>query len=306
MGTGSVLIEVGIGLAYLYLLLALLCTAINEAIAQILSLRAANLVRGLRLMLDDERVTTFSGAFLTGRAKTLLEHGLIGGSSARRWMGFGFKKADAPAYISPRAFALALLDQVCGGDSANAGNLSAIRSAVANLPDGSLRSAMAALVNEAGQDLEKLRQGIERWFNDSMDRVGGWYKRRSQYFGFGIAVVLVVSLNADTIEFAKTMHRDAPLRAALVAAAERAPALGAGEQPGVEPILAQLRALPMPLGWKDSSVFDGLINSSWTQRFGLFLSALAVSLGAPFWFDILNKVMSLRAAGKRPEADGKS
>src|SRR5262249_4522387 len=32
---------------------------------------------------------------------------------------------------------------------------------------------------------------------------------------------------------------------------------------------------------------------------GLLATALAVSLGAPFWFDLLNKLVSLRGAGKR-------
>jgi hypothetical protein len=36
--------------------------------------------------------------------------------------------------------------------------------------------------------------------------------------------------------------------------------------------------------------------------FGLLLSALAVSLGAPFWFDTLSKFMNVRGAGKVPDA----
>lgn len=34
---------------------------------------------------------------------------------------------------------------------------------------------------------------------------------------------------------------------------------------------------------------------------GLFLTALALSMGSPFWFDLLNKLVSIRSSGPRPE-----
>jgi hypothetical protein len=44
----------------------------------------------------------------------------------------------------------------------------------------------------------------------------------------------------------------------------------------------------------------------WAKVLGLLLTALAISLGAPFWFDLLNKVISIRAAGRSPEEKPKS
>jgi hypothetical protein len=44
----------------------------------------------------------------------------------------------------------------------------------------------------------------------------------------------------------------------------------------------------------------------WTKVFGLLLTAIAISLGAPFWFDLLNKVISIRAAGRSPSEKPKS
>ncbi len=37
-----------------------------------------------------------------------------------------------------------------------------------------------------------------------------------------------------------------------------------------------------------------------TKLLGVLVTALAVSLGAPFWYDMLNKLVSLRSAGRRP------
>jgi len=44
-------------------------------------------------------------------------------------------------------------------------------------------------------------------------------------------------------------------------------------------------------------------NDSWLRaKFtGLLISILAVSMGAPFWFDVLNKLVNVRLVGKRPD-----
>jgi hypothetical protein len=38
---------------------------------------------------------------------------------------------------------------------------------------------------------------------------------------------------------------------------------------------------------------------------GLLLTTLALSLGAPFWFDILNKIVNVRAVGRTPAENAK-
>jgi hypothetical protein len=61
----------------------------------------------------------------------------------------------------------------------------------------------------------------------------------------------------------------------------------------------ELSALKPLLGWQDVDVCDG---KAWPSRLlGWFLSITAISLGAPFWFDILKRVMSIRNAGQKPE-----
>ena len=44
----------------------------------------------------------------------------------------------------------------------------------------------------------------------------------------------------------------------------------------------------------------------WEKVVGLLFTALAISLGAPFWFDMLNRVVSIRAAGRAPDEKPKS
>jgi hypothetical protein len=76
----------------------------------------------------------------------------------------------------------------------------------------------------------------------------------------------------------------------------------------VENAVGGLGDLGIPLGWTDPfNASKKLICTSrgWlimaTKLLGLLLTAFAASLGAPFWFDVLNKFMSVRSAGKAPE-----
>lgn len=76
---------------------------------------------------------------------------------------------------------------------------------------------------------------------------------------------------------------------------------------------AELESLGLPIGW--SSVDDphrkwpgsnlggdgGWLDQLWWHSLGWLLTALAVSLGAPFWFDLLNKFIVIRSAVKPHE-----
>ena len=50
---GSTVLEVAIGVVFVYLVLSLLCTAINEAIATLLNKRGKNLFEGIKNLLND-------------------------------------------------------------------------------------------------------------------------------------------------------------------------------------------------------------------------------------------------------------
>jgi hypothetical protein len=83
-------------------------------------------------------------------------------------------------------------------------------------------------------------------------------------------------------------------------AAVRAEAPDSGLQAAVAQVgasIGDLERLGLPLGWSKGA-FPATLDAA--KIFGLLLTALAVSLGAPFWFDVLNKIMSVRAAGRPP------
>jgi hypothetical protein len=169
-----------------------------------------------------------------------------------------------------------------------------IGSLIGDLPDGPIKKAMLSLWVEAHRDGRAFRAEAEGWFDQAMQRVSGWYKRRTQVWLWGLGLTFALLFDVDAIRIANTLWQDQTLRQLVVdQAALSTPASG------VDPSAAahQLSSLGLPLGW------DGW-PSGFTNWFstllGLVLTSAAVSLGAPFWFDSLSKLANLRNTGPRP------
>jgi len=336
---GSPILDVAIGMVFVYLLLSLICSAANEAIEAKLKNRAKSLELGIRNLLGDQ-----------GLADKLYAHDLISGLFS--------DKQGKPSYIPSRTFALALLNTIlpdgAPAASAQAGDpganpLGTFRATVAALPADApaapIKKALLALIDDAQGDINKLRANIENWYDAAMDRVSGWYKRRVHAIILLLGLVIAVALNADSAYIARHLATDPALRNSLVSASqvyaqkenvgnaakqnsgqEAAPA-GESAQTKFDNNLQQLKELGLPIGWTvegDDPRFKGKVavdphlrwpgwhlldpnvSSAWWLQIkfhwlGWLLTALAISLGAPFWFDMLNKLIVVRSTVKPKE-----
>jgi hypothetical protein len=339
----SAILDVAIGIAFVYLFLSLICSVINEGIAALLSLRSKNLVRGVDSL--------FSGSKMAdGRniVDAIYAHGLIRGlykepakldpqqaaemqmTTVRgciishvpvlkiidKWFD-----VNLPAYIPATTFSTALVDVISPPDPSRARVLEDVRQAIDRLPASPTRQALMSLVADTQKDLKEFQRKVEGWFNDSMDRAAGWYKSRAQNILLGIALVLTVLLNVDTIKLAQSLWNNPIQRQATVQLAQQyvdqhkdvlQNQQQLQQQAGA---LAQLgQQLPFPFGWTQNGLWQKRpswkqdwwsCSVSWLQTFvGWLITTLALSLGAPFWFDTLNKFMVVRSTIKPQEKSG--
>jgi hypothetical protein len=278
---GSGVLDVAIGVVFLYLLLSLICSAITEGIARIFAMRSSNLKEGIRNLLggqDDDLV------------QSLYNHPLISGLYRQGSIDRLLRREGKPSYIPSRTFTLALFDILAGTGN----TVDEVRSTVAGIENQRVKKAILPLMDGAN-DLAAARASVEGWFNDAMERVSGWYKRKAQIIILLTALVVSAALNADTFEVTTTLWNDTAIRESVVAAAQRA-----SDQPlpdDIEVVKQQLTELALPLGWQ-SVPNDPL---GWfTKIGGLLATALALSFGAPFWFDTLNKLIRVRDSGGSP------
>ena len=162
------------------------------------------------------------------------------------------------------------------------------------------------MVDAAGDDVSKARQNIEAWYNSTMDRVTGWYKRRTQVIILCLGFFVAVIVNADTITIGKSLSHSQALRSSLVAVVgeyARDQSQKPADDSRVTEKLDEVRKLGLPIGWNWDELNGLTIWHLFTKVIGWLLTAVAISLGAPFWFDLLNKFMVARSTIKPPEKE---
>jgi hypothetical protein len=344
--TGQPAVDVAIGLFFAFFLLSVLCSAINEAIATAFAWRSKTLLAALRSMLaddgamperarqsgdqatapaagtpaeppkgdqgaDDDAADT-QGTILT----QVLDHPLIR-SQVNETDRRGVRRT-VPSYLPSRTFALALLDTLTDEPDASDSAFVQAEKAIGNVDNPQVRGALTTLLADARGNVARFRDGVEGWFDATMARATGWYKRRTQLSLWVIAAVVTVAFNADAAQIASSLWKDPALRASVVAQAQKA--VDDGDQSDLEKAkpngsggetlttkIDSVRELGLPLGWStdksDPRWPDDTVG--WLAKIaGLLATVVALSLGAPFWFDLLGKVSRLKGTGTPPPKAG--
>jgi hypothetical protein len=295
---GSELLDVVIGMVFIFLLLSLICSALNELLETRLKNRARDLEKGITGLLGNN----------TGLVDKLYNHGLIF-SLYRGSYEEASKKRTLPSYIPSQDFANALAS-ILGPDSGAVPSADDIRSSISKIQNPQVKSALQTLFNDAGNDLQKFRRGMEGWFNSAMDRVSGWYKRRTHVIIFALGFLIAVTLNVNSISLAQDLWANKATRDALVGAAqsylEKHPASTSANPSsgsstldlGLKADLDELKSINLPIGWTRKILNDFYkAPLLWfAALLGWFLTAAGASLGAPFWFDLLSKIVILRSS----------
>ncbi len=305
----SALIQVAIVLGLLYTVLSLVCTSLTEAASSLVALRARTLAMAIASLLDKDGKSAGNPI-----VKALLDHPLIRGlRRPRRFLG----RTASPEYIPSGHFARALLDLLprSGDERVGSGipeDLAQLQKRLEAFPAGHVQRALMCLLAGA-KDLPEVIPRIEDWYNQTMDRARGWYARRAQAVTFAFALILTLSVNADTLMISRIVWEDADLRAVLVAQAEAlsergiGPEAAEGDDGGVEGQAAKADAIKQeveatltgfPLGWDQEQGWPDGRRDRASKILGLLVTAFAVSLGAPFWFDLLNRMVNLRSSGQ--------
>jgi hypothetical protein len=278
----NIVLDVGLGLVVMYLMLSLACTVINEYVAGLMRLRATMLASELPKLIDAPQLRA-----------TFEQHGLI---SSQHMAGGGLA-----SYLSSGSVAKALLDSLDPNKPVVL--VADVLQAAKTLPESNVKDAIVLAAESAGTDIDKLRHDVATWFDNAMDRLNGVYKRYMRWLSFGVGLALVVILNADTVNVASALWRDGAMRGEIVTLA------GNAQLQGQNTLAADLHHLssmdnelrPFPFGWRGAHALPGDALGVFAKILGLLITALAISLGAPFWFDLLSKIVDIRSAGIKPK-----
>ena len=309
VGVGSMfnscVLDVAVGLIFAFLALSLVVSSVVESIASILKLRSRSLLQAVMHLLNDDQ--------FSGLARSLYNHALIDpcdpGTATQR----GHLKRP-PGYIDPDHFAQALTDVI--GVTAYHNDLASIKEKIngkvgvaGTVTNPQLNQLINGIVERAGGDLDRVRQQLAGWFDASMDRVSGAYKRVTQLVGFLIELAIAVFFNVSAVNIGQILWQEPMLARGIGAQTDFAKVDFKSE-------IRKLNDLNM-IGWRshqleymrDVVTLKGRIDQAHLATGGYLLlgwliSAVATLFGAPFWFDALQRIVRLK--GRRPQSSRKT
>lgn len=306
-------LDLVIGLVFIYFLLSLLCATVQEAIAN----------------LKDQRFRVLEKWLLANFRENAFGHQILNHTVIR-----GLSLSGKPSYIPSSKFAHAVLDMVHSQSHGDRPfDINTLQEALGktSLIPPALRRFLLQSVLEAKGEVSKVREDLGQWFDESMERVGGAYKKWAQKIIFLLSLIVVTLFNADSVHLARYLHHHPAEAKRLADEATRlveerrfealvAQARSSADEPSrtsaeaaimaieqhvqhMRRLSAELHATQLPLGWKNNLPHT---LRGWLEKLaGLLFTTLAVSLGAPFWFEVLNKLVNLRNAGRKPTSANK-
>src|SRR6187551_1406313 len=231
--SGNVALDVVIGVVFVYLLYSLYATIIMEIISSSFGLRARNLCYALKRMLMDEKeyknslvqkfsrlTTSFAQVF--GKSTNLTNGSLYESFFSQPYIKYlsSGGLSNKPSYLSAESFSKGIIDSLRNEDP-DISLLAGIEQGIMNLPETEPGSSetkrhLQLLLDDANHDLVKFKILLEQWFNDTMDRATGWFKRSAQMFLLLIGFGLAIAFNVDTIFIIKRLSTDTDARSKLV------------------------------------------------------------------------------------------
>jgi hypothetical protein len=271
-----------------------------ELLAAMLRLRGRNLRMTLKNLLIDEKKGS-SGiyeAFITNPLYKQLS------------FKYGRGVSNPPSYIDTDSFRTILFDIILGEE----GLESQLKSKIDALENEEMRRILKQIIRDADGKIDVFKQRIGDWYDSIMDRATGYYKRMTQKILILVGIAMAVILNADTLALYRSLESNPETLEQLVAAAEVV-----AENESVDDLvetdlefevaLEQLRRMkgeveelrsPLGMGWQNIDLAEMTAYSWAVKVLGWIITAIAISLGAPFWFDLLRKIVNLRSSGNKP------
>jgi hypothetical protein len=165
------------------------------------------------------------------------------------------------------------------------------------LPPSEGKQAMLKWIDQGVTNVNTLRTRVNTYFTGVLDQAAAKFKAHARSFVIMLSIIITLLLGTDSIQLAKDLWTNAELRALTAGQAELLVQQG-NETLDVSTIVAELHQLSIvKFGWwqmegvlpAGSSVLD------WTgfvslKLLGLGITAVAVSQGSSFWYDVLKKL----------------
>lgn len=335
----SPILDTALALVFIYFLLSTLVSSIAELVSHVLKLRGKNLEFALREVLDDrfnknyaELLYTHPQLDLMKKKQDSLPEYLSPAQFTAGVMDLVGAGSDRITFHQDEASGVIKEVMVREEDP-----LERFRKGLDAMQYSDLKVLLQNILDQShgseGDPVQRVKTGLENWYGRYMEEVSIWYKRKIRWFVFGISLVVAMALNVDSVVLVQKLYHDEALREPLIAAAVKqveqeqdvADTNDMALQARLEDIKQQLDnidSFKLPIGW-DAPEDQGGAELGWFQRIrlgfcmaweqmgrrgftltliGYLFTAIALTMGAPFWYEAMKKMVRLRRKPQTEEA----
>ena len=314
------LLEVAIGIVFVWLVLSVATMEIQNVFTAQQGLRAENLEKAILDMLKSQKLV-----------EQFYNHPLILELSPKDKKGKYKRPDNIPNPVFATVAMEVILNAGKQGDTIPIGSLSISEMRASLNTLGNTNPALARIIqhllpnldteiNNLENSIAGYRANIETWFNNTMIQATNVYKQNAAKIAFVIGLILAVVFNIDSINIAQKLWQDPTIREVLVAQAQNQSSADLSPSE----VMAQAKELNFPVGWTTAPAASPTCGWIGTENYqvviryggecrlltsmppinnylgllykllGFLLSGAAASQGAPFWFDVLKKLVSIR------------
>ncbi len=300
------ILSIVIGLVFVLLLFSMLTSAVVEVYHAFKASRGNHLKETLEMMLGPEK------------ARLFLEHAYFKQlSSATK----PTSTQKLPVWIDKSTFSAILADIL----TPEGGKMD-IQERIDKIENQELRKVLNFLWRQSGGDIRAFQAKVEYWYDEVMARAKEWFIDSTKWRLFFFGTVLAAALNADTVQIYQSLSTNAVLREQIATDAAAFAnstdtslvSRNSGVRDTTRKDTADARAnfvklkgmysehivSPLGLGWGQSKPANWW---EWlTKVVGWLLTGVAVTMGAPFWFEMLKKMLALKGGGSGGNSSGGS
>lgn len=229
-----------------------------------------------------------------------------------------------PSYLSKARFSQVIIGLVVDPslDTNQGISYQTLKASIQKVPESNsnLKKVLTQLFSVSDGDPTAFQNQLEAWFQETQDRVAGWYKRQVRYRLFVIGIVMAVGINIDAVAIFQELNSESQAAELIANTAEKLiVTIEAPEENSITSVdqlseriglvkeidsILTSEEVYIPIGWPVVKNTSSSFWETWGIKIlGWLITALAMSMGATFWFDVLDKLIRIRHAGILPRKD---
>ena len=279
-------LEVAIGLVFVYYVMGSIVSTISQVIMESLETRGLALEKYLKMIVGEKNLSDLTNMPQIKSLRPI--------RYASWWNVFGAGTVEKRVEKIPASTLVDAFFDLTGLTGKYQTTGDELIASINQLPDSDGKRAMLTWAQKGVTNVNDLRSRTTDYFNGLLSQAAATFKANARSIVIILSIVTTLLFGTDSIQLAKDLWADSALRAA--ANAQAAAAAQQGQSTDLTALLNQLGILSIKIGWWQNQNIPvqtstvGWIEFILLKFTGLAITAVAVSQGSSFWYDLLKKL----------------